>query len=187
MDTNSFIDGVIIVVVGGLLLSFLLYLITPVKAAVGKIYKRLVGWGCQLVRWIRQFLFEAKTYCTRKRRLFALCDVHLGDLDALGVDISKIVPQLGDRKRIEAGMTVTVDTKDAKKINTGKFVGSISLNNFVKFSASKDISMDLVLVDKLFKIAVSRSVDNNEITVPCFVDDIHPIAERMKRLNTPKK
>ena len=188
MDTGSIIEELIIVVVGGLLLSFLIFIftVTPISAIVGKIYKRLVRWGCQLVRWVRHILFETKTYCTRKRKLMAVCDVNLEDLDTVGIDTSTIVPQLGNSKRIEAGITITVYSKDAKKIK--RLVCSRSTKEFVQITAPKDISMDLVVLRELRRIAVSdSSISDNEIAVPCFVDDIHPIVKLRKRLSTSKK
>lgn len=172
MDTNSFIQQVIVVVVGGVVLFFIMKLITLIGAAIGAIYQRIVRWVRKLVRWlrqlvewIRQVLFEVKSYCKKKRRMFAVCDVPLEDLGMVGVDISKYRLQLGDSKCIEAGMTVTVDAKDVKKIN--RLFGSISISDF------NFVDKESFFLDK-------------EYEVPCFVDDIHPLAKFMK-LNALKK
>lgn len=185
MDTSSFIQQVLVLVIVGVVLIIVTLLATPVSAVIGAIFQGLVRWVRQPVRRVRQILFEIKTYCTKKRRLLAVCDVNLENLDMEGVDTSIIVSQLGDGERIEAGMTITVYAEDAKKIK--RLICSRSKNEFIQFTDPRDIIKDVVVLSELRKIAVAdSSTSDNEITVPCFVDDIHPIAKFRERLNASK-
>ena len=179
MDTSLIIQTVIAGVVSGLVLLILQALFTPTRAAVGAIYQRLaswvrqlVSWASQLVSWAREFLF-VKPHCTIKRRLFAMCDVSLEDLNMVGVDTSKYQPQLGDRKCIESGMTFTVAAKDVKKIS--------QLNGSISMSVDDFNIAGIDLIDKEY------SFPDQEYEVPCFVDDIHPLAKSMKQFIALKK
>ena len=179
MDTNTIIQGVIIGVVSGLLLLIAKPLIPPIRAATGAIYKRLVSWVCQLFAWvrqlvsrIRQFLF-VKPYCKKKRRLFAVCDVLLEDLDKVGVDTSKYQPQLGESKVIDECTTVTVDAKDVEKIKSLKCLKTLTRDDY-----------DVGVLDRVGKEYV---FPDKEFVIPCFVDETHGVAKSMKQLKPLRK
>ena len=115
-----------------------------------------IGGKISKVSWLRRFVFEIATCCTKKRKMVAFYRVGLASIEAAGVNTSRISSKIVNRGYIDEGERFFMSAKDAKKFKKGFWVRN-----------DKTRSREEIIIP---------------FRVPYFVDDIGVSAEKVREL-----
>ena len=107
MDIVAISEEIIV----GLVVAFVVFLCKPIYrhlfGLAQKPHQWLVRRVKRLIYRLRVIHFEVKAYCTKKRRMVAVTDLHISILDGFEVDISQITRSHEESDWIEGGTIVT--------------------------------------------------------------------------------